>query len=376
METVLSETGLEPRKPRLWFLDWVRVGAFGLLIFYHIGMYYWANEAWHIKAAHQSDSLKYLMWLTNPWRIPLLFLISGAASRFMLDRWGRARFCWRRGLRLGLPILFGMFVVVAPQVYVQSRYEQTLEPGFFPFWLRYVTLDPSLARGLTWNHLWFIVYLLVYTLVVAAIAAPLRELARRIDNRFVLGNGFVVLLLPALLLGAGYAALKTAFPSTHNLLVDWTNHWLFGWTFVLGFIFAGSQRVWTVMAAFRWPALVAAAACYFAVVAPGEIITMPRIFGRFVFELQAWGFIIAVLGFAVRHLDRPHRAVAYLNTAIFPYYIVHQTFIVLLGYAFLQVQLPTPLEVSLMIGLTGVGCAIAYEAVKRVGVLRPLFGLQ
>ncbi len=64
-------------------LDWVRIGAFGLLIFYHVGMLY-VSWGFHTKSAHRITALEPLMLVLNPWRLALLFLVSGAATRFML----------------------------------------------------------------------------------------------------------------------------------------------------------------------------------------------------------------------------------------------------------------------------------------------------
>ena len=57
-------------------LDWLRIAAFGLLIFYHVGMFY-VTWDWHVKSSHASQIIEPLMRLSNPWRLTLLFIISG-----------------------------------------------------------------------------------------------------------------------------------------------------------------------------------------------------------------------------------------------------------------------------------------------------------
>lgn len=64
-------------------LDWVRILAFGLLIFYHVGMLY-VSWGFHIKGVHRLTWLEPLMLFLNPWRLSLLFPVSGVATRFML----------------------------------------------------------------------------------------------------------------------------------------------------------------------------------------------------------------------------------------------------------------------------------------------------
>ena len=70
---------------RRYDLDWIRVGAFSLLILYHVGMFYVPWD-WHVKTPHPVEAIGPLMQLTNPWRLTLLFLVSGAATRFMADK--------------------------------------------------------------------------------------------------------------------------------------------------------------------------------------------------------------------------------------------------------------------------------------------------
>ena len=59
---------------RLYFLDWLRIGAFALLVLYHVGMYY-VTWPWHVKSADASAALEPFMRLSSPWRLSLLFLI-------------------------------------------------------------------------------------------------------------------------------------------------------------------------------------------------------------------------------------------------------------------------------------------------------------
>jgi hypothetical protein len=64
---------------RRYDLDRVRVGAFMLLIFYHVGMYY-VTWDWHVKSPHASSTIEPLMMLTSPWRLSLLFLVSACCA--------------------------------------------------------------------------------------------------------------------------------------------------------------------------------------------------------------------------------------------------------------------------------------------------------
>ena len=71
---------------RRYDIDALRVFAFGLLIFYHVGMFYVLDWGFHIKSTYQSEWLQIPMLFTNQWRMSLLFLVSGLAVSFV---WGK-----------------------------------------------------------------------------------------------------------------------------------------------------------------------------------------------------------------------------------------------------------------------------------------------
>ncbi len=84
----------------------------------------------------------------------------------------------------------------------------------------------------------------------------------------------------------------------------------------------------------------------------------------------------AVLGFARHWIGADSAARRYLTDAIFPYYIVHQTVIIMIAHALRDHDLPAGLEAGIVIAGTLALCALTYEIVRRVAVLRPLFGLR
>jgi surface polysaccharide O-acyltransferase-like enzyme len=74
---------------RRYDIDALRVIVFGLLIFYHVGMFFVPWD-FHIKNSVTYEWLKYPMIFLNRWRLPLLFVISGMGTYFNISK--------RRGL--------------------------------------------------------------------------------------------------------------------------------------------------------------------------------------------------------------------------------------------------------------------------------------
>lgn len=371
-------------------LDWVRVFAFGLLVLYHVGMYY-VSWDWHVKSPSAGPALEPLMLLTAPWRLSLLFLVSGAATAFLIGK-ARDGFLGRRSWRLLLPLAFGMLVIVPPQSYyeVVEKLPGGYDQGYLAFWGRYLLADGGFCRDgeclllPTWNHLWFLAYLWVYTLVLWALLriAPrgMAGFGVWLDRRLA-GPG--LLLWPALLLALVRMLLLGVFDSTHALVDDWYNHAQYLPLFLLGYWIARADAVWERIQRLRWPALLLALACYGLLAwyfgTYGDDNPPPqalRLLQRGVWGLDQWAGIVAILGFARAWAPGDSRALRYLAAAVFPVYILHQTVIVVLAHNLQPLALAPAVEGPLLAAATFAVCLAGYEAVRRVAWLRPLFGLK
>lgn len=366
-------------------LDWVRVCAFGLLVLYHVGMYYVTWE-WHVNSPFASPALEPFMLLSAPWRLSLLFFVSGAATAFLLGK-GRDGFLRARSWRLLVPLLFGMFVVVVPQTYYEMVEKAGYDGGWWHFYRLYVTANGCRGDDCidtpTWNHLWFVAYLWVYTMLLGALLALPRRWLEGVQagvERMLSGPGLLV--WPLLYLAVARLLLVARFESTHALVDDWYNHAQYLPLFLLGFLVARATPVWDAMVRLRWVALALALASwlyiawYFRVFADQDPDRALQLLQRGVWAVQQWCTIVAIFGFA-RHLaPGDSRALRYLREAVFPVYILHQTLIVVFAHHLKPVGLRPLVEMPLLVVMTFAACLIGYEIVRRVGVLRPLFGLR
>jgi surface polysaccharide O-acyltransferase-like enzyme len=375
---------------RRYDLDWVRIVAFMLLIAFHVGMYY-VDWDWHVKSPHASAAMEPFMMLTSPWRLSLLFLVSGVATGFLLARQGAASFVGQRSKRLLIPLVFGMLVIVPPQSYLEVVEKLRYAGSFAEFYRLYITGFHGFCRGSdclimpTWNHLWFVAYLWVYTLVLYGLVRlmpPMIPWLRRVAERRLAGLG--ILSWPILYLCAIRLELAPRFPENHALVGDWYNHALYFGMFVLGFVLAAVPRAWDTLARTRWISLGFAVlgwafiCAYLGAYAHSDAVppTMLRLVWRAAYGAQQWLAIAAIAGFAHRHLNRDNAARRYLTAAIFPVYILHQTIIVVLAHALKPSDLFPPLEGILLVLVTAAACFLSYEAIRRVPLLRPLFGLD
>jgi Acyltransferase family len=371
-------------------LDWIRIIAFGLLILYHVGMLFVPWD-FHVKSAHILPGLEPAMVILNPWRLSLLFLVSGAATRSMTMKLKPGALFGARSARLLPPVALGMLVIVPPQSYFEAVERWNYTGGFIQFYTELYLGPPRKICEAghcvilpTWNHLWFVVYLFVYTALLALALAVAPALLRALERRLApILSGPGLLILPILPLAAYRILLFPYFPMTNALFGDWYNHALYCTVFLFGYLFALDERVAAATQRLRWPALAVAMFCYANFILwravhqdGGPIAETLNLYSRFAYAAFQWCCIVAILGFGRRWLTRDAPARAYLTEAVFPFYIVHQTTIIATDHALRSFDLPAWGEAALTIGATAASCLLTYEAVRRIAWLRPLFGLR
>lgn len=365
-------------------LDWVRIGAFGLLILYHLAMYF-GPWSWHLDARERVPWLGVAMVASNPWRLGLLFLISGVAVRHMTTKASPGGLMLERSRRLLLPMLFGVVVLVPPQAYFEQVVKDGLQTSYLAFWPRFL-LDhlPRLTGG--WsppplNHLWFIGYIWAYSLIALALLWPPRLSSSAQTRLGPALSGAGVLVTPILYLATVRFALFPRFGVTNHLTWDPYNHASSLALFLTGFLLAFQPSFWTSLERARWPALLLAvgsttvlgidAARPVPLQHPNAVIEMAA------FAVAQWSMIVTVLGFGRRHLstlDGP--ALGYLREAVFPFYLLHQTIIVAAAYGLQPLDLPNGLEAVVLLAITILGCIAGFEIVRRTPVLGPCLGLR
>lgn len=377
---------------RLVELDWLRVMVFGLLILYHTGMLYAEGWGWHYKSTYTSELLTNVMLWSNQWRMSLLFLISGAAVSFLLAKQPWGQFIRQRIPLLLLPLVFGMLVIVVPQVYVEAHSKGLINsPNYWHFW--YLYLDQTSAEfaqhktlgkmHLTWNHLWFLPYILAYTIILWAVyplitspkCAPVwRWFSKSISIR-------IVILVPiALFYGIG-CWLYDEHPTTHNFVQDWFNHARSLLCFGLGFVLVRMPQLWNQFAALRWHLLPAALITYaytlfaFNGGSLGDSAIANEINGL-LWSANGWLWILTIIAWAQHWFRFSNPLLKYLNSGVYCFYILHQTLIIAIAYFVVPQQLGAIIEPLLIICAVALSCVVLFELIKRLPLVPVLFGVQ
>ncbi len=367
---------------RRYDLDWLRVLVFCLLIFYHVGMLF-VPWGFHIKNNVIYDWLVYPMSFTNQWRLPILFVISGMGTFYALQKRTLMQFSWERIKRLGIPLLFGMFFIVPPQVYLERLDKLQFNGYYLDFWPS-LTLTGIYPEGnFSWHHLWFLPYLLIFSLLLAPIMVylknhPKNKLISWISKTIPKTFGFYIFIIPLYLFEA---FLEPFFPITHALIDDWFNFVNCITLFFYGFLLVATKDVfWQSvekkkkyflgMGIVSFMLLILITHTY-------EDSTIRHFTEAFIKVTNLWSWVLGLFGYAASFLNKQSKTLSYANEAVYPFYILHQTVMMIIAYYLINQNWSLTVKASiLLIGTFGFSWLIYEFLIRRWTFIRPFFGLK
>ncbi|MEO1405243.1 MAG: acyltransferase family protein [Pseudomonadota bacterium] len=374
-------------------LDWLRVIAFGILIFFHTAVLFTPDSLPTIQNPEPSLALALFVSFSHQFRLSLLFLVSGMGVRFALrNRTGR-EYLGERAQRLVIPLIFGVAIIVPPMVYLEKLYNAEFAGSFLEFYPTFFTGGVYPTGNLSWHHYWFIAYLFLFCLMTWPLfrnwLGTNASLLAKSTEWLVAGGRLYSVAVVIILLEI---VLRPIFPGFHNLVTDWANffHWLV--IFIAGFAMAHDTRMLDRCRDLRFWSLAIGGlgsgilfAQYYSASAYGfhleTEVTLPNavafIWFSIVRVIAEWAWILTCVGFAARYLNRPSRALTYLNGAVYPLFCLHLTAIVAIAYLVFPTNLTIPVKFLLIsLGAYALCFAIYEGIVRRVGMLGLLVGAK
>lgn len=94
-------------------------------------------------------------------------------------------------------------------------------------------------------------------------------------------------------------------------------------------------------------------------------------------SINIWAWIMTIFGYGAQWLHRPSATLSYANRAVYPFYILHPTITVILGYLIYGASWGLlPKAAIMVIGTFGIAFLLYEFVIRRWSFLRPLFGLK
>ncbi len=366
-------------------LDWLRLIAILILLFFHTGM--WFNTwDWHVKNNETSDSFNYWMVWLHFWRMPLLLFISGAGTYMALGKRTPSQFAGERFRRLFIPLVFGMFVIVPPQIYYEHIKEYSTYADFYKTVFNFI---PYPKGSFSWHHLWFVAYLLLYSLIALPFLIYLRSpksIGFRNAATKILSSPAGMLFIPAIFILITQILLRPYFPDEKHNLRDLSYVVYYFCFFLFGMICYSSSQLWQLIGQNRKHFLTAtifALIPFYAVYLhfrgvvhyPWTDDTVEAIFSVIAIFV-GWFSLITIIAYGQHYLNRSHPWLKYFNEGLYPFYILHQTVIIAIGYYVCQWDWSIGAKFWAISLLTLASCILIFLAIRTNNVTRLLFGLK
>ena len=160
-----------PLRQRLFFVDNLRWTVILLVISMHAADTYSPLGSWYFTdraPLSTAELLTFALWQTylQSFFMGLLFFLSGFFVPASFDRKGPAKFLRERAFRLGLPVLFYMFVLGPITEYFCAHSWNSTEPtSFANEWIKHIRNGEFLQEN---GPLWFCLALLIFCLIYVA----------------------------------------------------------------------------------------------------------------------------------------------------------------------------------------------------------------
>src|SRR5574341_313540 len=370
---------------RRFDLDWLRVMAI-LAVFVHHSHRFFDTDDWLIKNATTYLPMQILLEFETSWGLPLILIISGASAFLALEKTRPGRYVVGLFLRLFVPLIVGMFTHIAFLIYLEHLHKGTFCGSFFAFYPNYFEGMYGFGGNFAWMglHLWYLELLFIVSLICLPIFIWFKQTS--IGQRILRGMGdllvnpaaVLLLALPAILL---ILNLDEAGLGTQSLG---------GWSFVIyplfyfaGFVILSNEDLQRYIVRMRWihlgMGLVFSSAYLFAefqTVIPALFPVadpLVKVLDCFV----VWSWLLAVLGFGMAHLNFTNPFLRYANEAVLPFYILHMTVVVSIGYVVVQWAIPDLLKYVIILTISFLVIMGLYEfGVRRFNLMRFLFGMK
>jgi glucan biosynthesis protein C len=383
-------------KERRYDIDWLRVIAMMAVFLFHC-MRFFDTEGWHLKNEEQSFvlfvAMRGLIW---PWVMEIFFLMSGVATWYALQSRRTGAYLWERVRRLLIPLYtVGLFILLPHQFYFEmvtnggyrGTFWQIIPRYFAGFGLPRITQWPGSLLPFPFSgHLWFLKFLFLISLVTLPLLLYLRsEGGRRwIDRLAGWSNRRGGIFLFAIPLALSFIGLRWRFG-----LQSWSDFLWYTIYFVIGFIIAADARFTSAVKRHGWVCLALWLAGFFGGIAtlvlvlgydpyPGnEGFSLLYVLFQILWSISSWSAVVFMLSIGAKYLTSNHKMLAYGNEAVLPFYLFHQTVILVVGFFVIRWNMGILPKLLIVMAVSFPLMLVLYELlVRRFAAVRFLFGMR
>ncbi|MCG8338181.1 MAG: acyltransferase [Proteobacteria bacterium] len=376
-----------PDSKRLYYVDWLRVLAMLALFLFHADRFF-DFYGWHVKNDETNLISTVHVNFFVIWMMPLFFVLSGAAIYHSLQFRNAGEFISERCKRILVPLLIlGYFVTSPPQSYLDRLTNGQFSGSFLEYIPHYFQGVDMFGGNFPWHafHLWYLLYLFVFSICLLPLFTFDKNgkpgLLARFSNLFTNPWSLVLLIIPIVIINV--------LIDTNNLgFMRGTGGWdLFSYMFFLSYGYLVFSNPGTLKNIYRltYPLLVIAVVTslislfIYSGVIPRirDEVSWFNISLTIIRVISSLAWIGGFIGLCEKYLNFKNGWLGYANQAVMPFYILHQLFLLLIGYYVVQWEMPVLFKFIIIAVAAFIAIMLAYEyLVRRIGLLRILFGMK
>lgn len=357
---------------RRYDIDWLRVLAMIMIFLFHSARFF-NYEDWHVKNNQLDFKMSIFVEVVSQWIMPLFFILSAISVYYALDFRNNRAFINERLKRLVVPLVFGIFVLVPPQVYIERVSHLQFAGSFIQFFPHYFDGLYGLGGNFAWMglHLWYLEMLFIFSLLVLPLFRFLRtDKMRNFISRMAKKPGIIFLFVIPIFFMELIVNLQPEGIGMRNFG---------GWSpftylvfFIIGYLVASNTQFGKSIEKHRNIALLLGIVGLFLF-----DFSSRTYISAFLRAFNSWFWLMAILGFGSKYLNFNNGLLKYSNEAVLPFYILHQTVIVIVGFYIASWDVGVIIK-YLILGTVSFTLIIALYGlvIKRVKVLRFLFGMK
>jgi peptidoglycan/LPS O-acetylase OafA/YrhL len=359
---------------RLHFIDNLRWIAILLLFPLHAAFVFCAGwYSYYVLSPYSSVAAHCFTVAIEPWIMPLLFCIAGISTKFALQKRTPLAYLKERTERLLVPFLAGVVLVCPVIAYFALKFHTGYDgsyAGAVVHFFSSVSAFPytnGMVGDFSVDHLWFILFLFLVSLAaLGPILLWRRFFGSRVTSITVPLPVLLLLFVPAWLLNA-------AGPNVAGY--SFLSFFLF---FLIGYSLVSAEKIQVSLEENRallvavWIALTVSVMWIGGIVLGHEELfwgSSP------LFVLTGWTGALALLGTGRHLLNFSNAVTTYLSAASYPVYIIHHAVLVAAAYYLIAVPVLPAVQYTLIVFLSLVVTFACYEIIRRIPVVRTLFGV-
>jgi len=339
-------------KERRYDIDWLRVIAMLAIFVFHCTRFF-DTEGWHLKNSEQSYVVfvivRGFIW---PWVMELFFLLSGAGSWYALKSRTATEYLFERVKRLLIPLYtVGLFILLPSQFYFElvtsagygGTFWKIIPRYFASFYPPHVTSWPESLLPIPFSgHLWFLQYLFLISLMTLPLLLCLKsEWGQRWIERLTgwcnHRGGIFLFVIP---LAITLISLRGLF----RIQRSWADFLWYAIYFIIGYIIAADKRFAKAFKRHQWVCLALWIIGFFGggglfvlvlgydPIPGNESLSFIYVMYQIIWSIASWSAVVFMLSLGAKYLNFNHKILAYGNEAVLPFYLFHQTIILIVGF--------------------------------------------